>query len=928
MKGRSAAGCERAGAGVGAALTAGGRRVLSGAVLMLCAATALAQSAPPPTATPSSPAETAPQPAETSGPPAPARAPGSAAPTPAPPGTSPSGPGEVAPGPPPPAGPPAAPSTPAPAPGPGAAPAAAGETPLGPGPALSTPALPAIVPAATEFTVGDIKIEGLQRVAEGTVYNYLPVNIGDRLTPQRIREAIKALYATGFFRDVQMRREGNTLIVVVLERPSIESFEITGNKDIKTEDLQKSLRGVGLATGKTFDRSVLEDVTQYLTDQYYARGKYGVQITSKVEEEAGNRVKIKIDIKEGSRATIRQINLVGDTRFPQQDILETLELKTPNWLSWYKQDDRYSRESLQGDLEKVRNYYMDRGYANFQIDSTQVQIAPDKEDIYITINITEGQVYTVSEVKLAGTFVVPKAELEQLLVIHPGDIFNRKKITTTQELMQNRMGRDGYAFAKVDPVPTPDNVHHTVSLTFFVDPNNRVYVRTISFSGADRINDEVLRREMRQLEGGWLSNTSLERSKQRIQRLPYVKSVEFETTPVPGSPDLVDVNFKIEEGPASQLSGGIGWSESYKFQLNASYADSNFLGSGERIAVNLNGGAFSKVYTLSHTNPYTNIDNVQRTESITYSSVTQFVSSSSQFNSETLSLGPTWAYPISEYMYVRFGAAFTHSELLVNSLSSALQAQLWVQQNGNSFTRLAHDDATNNEYIFYGTDFKTLEAISGWDWDTRNRTLFADHGFRQNVSLSVTTPGSDIHYWVGNYTYVRYVPLWHGFTLSLFAGFDYGAPLSDTTSIPPYRRFFGGGPDSVRGFRESRLGPTDQFGNPYGGNMRITNQNELIFPMPGKYAQTARVSLFYDLGGVYQTGSKVQFYGPDGITPECYSYSCEGLKRSFGIAVQWLAPLGLFRFSLGVPLNAVTGNGVTIWGDQREVFQFSVGNAF
>src|SRR5579864_4989415 len=519
-------------------------------------------------------------------------------------------------------------------------------------------------PPEADFTVGDIRVEGLQRVSEGTVYNYLPVNIGDRLTPQRVREAIRALYSTGFFRDVQLRRDGNSLVVVVAERPSIESFEITGNKDIKTEDLQKSLRGVGLATGKTFDRSVLEDVTQYLNDQYFARGKYGVRIDTKVEEETGNRVKIKVDIKEGSRAKIRQINIVGNTRFPSKDILQTLELQTPNWLSWYKQDDRYSRESLQGDLEKLRNYYMDRGYANFQIDSTQVAIAPEKDDIFITVNLTEGEVYKVSEVKLAGTFVVPKAELEKLVIVKPGQTFNHKLITSTQELIQNRLGADGYAFAKVDPVPTPDNATHQVSLTFFIDPGNRVYVRNITYSGSTRINDEVLRREMRQLEGGWLSNTSLERSKQRIQRLPYVKSVEFETTPVPGTPDLVDVNYKIEEGPASQLSGGIGWSETYKFMLNGSYADSDFLGSGQRIAVNLQGGAFSKVYTLQHTNPYTSIDNLQQSESLTYSDVTQFVSSSSQFSSQTLSLGPTWAYPITEFQYFRFGGTFNSSQLL------------------------------------------------------------------------------------------------------------------------------------------------------------------------------------------------------------------------------------------------------------------------
>src|ERR1700741_3598072 len=514
-----------------------------------------------------------------------------------------------------------------------------------------------------DFTVGDIRVEGLQRVSEGTVYNYLPINIGDHLSPQRVREAIRALYATGFFRDVQMRRDGNTLVVGVAERPSIESFEITGNKDIKTEDLQKSLRGVGLATGKTFDRSVLEDVTQYLTDQYFARGKYGVRIDTHVEEEAGNRVKIKIDIKEGSRAKIREINIVGNTKFKPKEILETLELKTPNWLSWYKQDDRYSRESLQGDLEKVRNYYMDRGYANFQLESTQVAIAPEKEDIFITVNIDEGQVYKVSQIKLAGTFVVPQAQLEQLLLIHPGQTFNRKLITSTPELMQNRMGRDGYAFAKVDPVPTADNVHHTVSLPFFVDPNNRVYVRSITFSGANRINDEVLRREMRQLEGGWLSNQALERSKQRIQRLPYVKKVDSETTPVPGAPDLVDVNFNVEEQQSATLQGGIGYSESQKFSLSGSLAEANFLGTGQRVAVELNGGAFSKTYTGAWTNPYTTIDNLQRTLSASYRDVTQFVSSSSNFASETLTLGPTWAYPITETMYLRFGAVFESSQL-------------------------------------------------------------------------------------------------------------------------------------------------------------------------------------------------------------------------------------------------------------------------
>jgi outer membrane protein insertion porin family len=794
--------------------------------------------------------------------------------------------------------------------------------------AISQSALAQTATNDADFTVGDIRVEGLQRVTEGTVYNYLPVNIGDHLNATRIREAIRALYATGFFRDVQLRREGNTLLVVLLERPSIESFEITGNKDIKTEDLQKSLRNVGLATGKTFDRSVLEDVTGYLTDQYYSRGKYAVRVDTKVEEETGNRVKIKIEIKEGKRAKIRQINLVGNHTYKQKEVLDTFELKTPNWKSWYKQDDRYSRESLQGDLEKLRNFYMDRGYANFQIESTQVAIAPEKDDIFITVNLQEGEVFKVSDVKLAGTFVVPKAELEKLLLVKPGQIFNQKLITSTQELIQNRLGQDGYAFAKVDPVPTPNNTTHEVSLTFFVDPGNRVYVRNITFSGSNRINDEVLRREMRQLEGGWLSNTSLERSKQRVQRLPYVKNVSFETTPVTGSPDQVDVAFKVEEGPSAQLGGGIGYSETYKFQLNGSYTDANFLGTGQRISVELNGGAFSKVYSLQHTNPYTSIDGVSRTESVTYRDVTQFVSSSSNFSSKTVSGGVTWDYPLTEYQYLRVGGSIDSSQLLTNSQGSALQAQQWVQQNGHPYQRIAHDDSTNNEYVFYGTNFKAAEALVGWGWDTRNRTLFADRGMRQTVSLSTTIPGSDVQYWVGNYSFLRYVPIYGPVAYSFSFTLDYGAPLGSTTALPPYRNYFAGGPDDIRGFRESRLGPKDQFGNPYGGNMKVVNRNELILPMPAKWRSTARVSLFYDMGNVFSTSKDLKFYGPDTATVDNYNFAFKDLKRSTGISVQWLAPLGLFRFSLGLPLNAKHSDGATTWGDETEVFQFSIGQAF
>ena len=414
------------------------------------------------------------------------------------------------------------------------------------------------ISADAEFTVADLKVEGLQRIAEGTVFNYLPVAIGDRLTRAKTDEALRALYATGFFRNVELRREGDALVVVVQERPSIESFTIDGNKDIKTEDLQKSLRNVGLATGKTFDRSVLEDVTGYLTDQYFGRGKYAVKVDVKVDDVPGNKVKIAIKIKEGKRARIRQINIVGNAAFTDEEIREAFELKTPNWLSWYKQDDRYSKETLTGDIEKLRSFYMDRGYANFQVDSTQVSIAPAKDDIFITMNVSEGEVYKVAEVKIAGNLPVAEAELRNFLLVQKGQTFNRKLMTQTQELLNLRLGADGYAFAKIEPVPTPDPDKKTVNVTFFVEAGNRVYVRHVNFLGTESINDVTMRREMRQLEGAWLSNSAVERSKERLQRLPFVEKVEFKNEPVQGTPDLVDVNFTLKEGLPGQFGGGLG----------------------------------------------------------------------------------------------------------------------------------------------------------------------------------------------------------------------------------------------------------------------------------------------------------------------------------------------------------------------------------
>jgi outer membrane protein insertion porin family len=784
------------------------------------------------------------------------------------------------------------------------------------------------------FTVGDIRVEGLQRVTEGTVYNYLPINIGDTLSLQRIREAVRALYDTGFFRDVELRRDGNTLIVVVNERPTIESFELKGNKEIKTEDLSKSLRNVGLAQGKTFDRSVLEDVKSFLQDQYGARGKYAAKIDTTIEEVAGNRVKVKIDIVEGKRAKIRQINLVGNDTFKEEDILDTFELKTPNLLSFYKQDDRYSRESLQGDLEKLRSFYMDRGYANFEVESTQVAIAPEKDDIFITVNVNEGEVHKVKEVKLAGTFVVPEALLRRYVLVQPGDTFSRKIITATQELLQNRLGEDGFAFAKVDPVPTTigDPKNRELSLTFFVEPGNRVYVRHIAFNGVTKINDEVLRREMRQLEGGWLSNTALDRSKQRLERLPYIKKVESETKPVSGSADLVDVEYEIEEGPSAQLGGGIGYSESQSFILSGNYADANFLGTGRRVAVDLNSGRYSKVYGISVTEPYITADGIGMSTSVSYRDQTQFVSASSDFSSETIGAGFDIGIPISEDQGLRLGLSFQKSSLLTSTGGSARQAIDWVSRNGKpSFDFIDY----NNNGVFnpgqdlglFGTEYNSVELNASWNFDSRNRSLFADRGQRHSFGFAYTVPGiSDVEYYVANYEFIKYIPLFGRFTLQLGADVAYGMDIGDTTALPPYRQFYAGGPETVRGYRESRLGPKDDFGRPFGGNLKVAGRAEVLIPLPQKFETSARLSWFYDIGNIFSTADRYSFLGRSGQPIE-YDFEYDKLKHSSGLAVQWLAPLGVFRFSYAIPLNAYKGDWNT-YPDEVEKFQFSVGQAF
>ena len=767
--------------------------------------------------------------------------------------------------------------------------------------------------------VRDMRIEGLQRISEGTVFNYLPVNIGDRLTMQRVAEALRAVYDTGFFNDVEFRWDDGTLVLAVQERPSIETFTITGNKDIKTEELEESLKNVGLATGKTFDRSVLEEVTQFLTDTYFSRGKYGVLVDATVEDIGDNKVSIAIDIHEGSRAKILQINVVGNENFDDEELLDQFELKTPHLLSRFKKDDLYSREALSGDLEKLRSFYMDRGFANYQEESTQVAISPDKKNIFITVNVNEGERYTISETKITGKEVVPHAQLEALLMVRPGQIFSRRLITQSQEFMSFRLSQDGYAFADIQPVPEINEETKEVSITFVIEPNNRVYVRRISFLGADSVNDEVFRREMRQAEGGWLSNTSVDRSKVRLQRLPFVENVDVETKPVPGSADLVDVDFMIQEGLPGQFGGGVGFSDSQKLILNGNFVHSNFMGSGNRIALELNSSRFRKIYSFSHTDPYRTVDGISRTLSLTYRDFVQFTSGSSDFSTETITAAAQYGYPITEFQRLSFGANWQDATLLSNSFNTQ-QSQDWVRNNGNSMSTILPDGTELLE-----TQFQAIELLAGWTFDSRNRGLFADRGSRHRLNFRSTVPGSEVEYFIANYDFVKYFPIKGQWVVRLNAELGFAQEFGDTTAPPPFLNFFAGGPDTVRGFRENRLGPRDSFGRPYGGNLKTTSQIQLLIPTPQKWRNSTRISIFFDIGNVFSTGS-VAFTDKLG-DPITYDFDADQLKQSAGVAVQWLAPLGVFRFSYGFPFND-EAETVRFYGDETEQFQFSVGSAF
>lgn len=768
-----------------------------------------------------------------------------------------------------------------------------------------------------EFVVEDIQVKGLQRISVGTVYNYLPVNVGEKFSLDNVAPAIKALFKTGFFKDISLEREGSTLIVNVVERPSIAKIIFEGNKDLSKDDLTKALKKIGLAEGKVFDQQVLDKVEQELSRQYFSHGKYGLKITTEVSNLTRNRVGIHIKISEGRVAKIRQINVVGNTVFDDKTLLRHLELNTSNLLSFYTKDDQYSKQKLQADLETLRSYYLDRGYINFNIESTQVAITPDKKDIYVTINVKEGDVYKLEKVKLAGNLVVAPPELIKLVKVGPGEIFSRKNATETSKAISDRLGDDGYAFANVNMVPEINEAKKTVDMTFFVDPGKRVYVRRINMKGNSKTRDEVLRREMRQMESSWASSSKIERSKTRLERLGYFEEVNVETPPVAGTADQIDVNYSVVEKPSGNLSAGIGFSQVQGIVLNANIAQDNVFGSGKRVNIAFNNSSFMTSYQFGFFNPYFTVDGVSQGYNLGYTKRDAGQINIANYSTNVMNAGVNFGIPLNEFDSLRFDVDAKHTELSTTSSSSN---EICDFINGNN----GIDQCTNNTAIAgvttntrpivkaTGDTFLTLAPAVGWTHDTLNRAIFPNKGQQQRFSALATVPGSDLEYYKVGYKHQLYFPLAKDFTFRLQGEVGYGDGYGKTASLPFFENYFGGGTGSIRGFRNNTVGPRDSNGFAFGGSSKIIGNAEMFFPVPFMpETKSVRLGTFLDAGSINN------------------GFKADNLKYSVGVSGEWLSPFGALSVSAALPLNATsTSSDVGAVADQKQIFQFNFGQNF
>jgi outer membrane protein insertion porin family len=741
----------------------------------------------------------------------------------------------------------------------------------------------AVAAAALEpFVIRDIRVEGIQRTEAGTIFSYLPVKVGDTMSDERAAEAIRALFATGFFRDVSLEREGDVLVVVVQERPSTAQIEFAGLHEFEKDQITSAFRQIGIGEGRILDRGLLDRAEQELKRQYLGKGYYAVIISTTVTPLERNRVAINFNVEEGLVAKIRQISFIGAQAFSERELSRLFVLRTPGLWTWFSKHDQYSREKLSADLERLRSHYLDRGHLEFRVDSTQVSITPDKQDIYITISITEGPQYTVSDVRVAGELLIPEEEIRKLIQIKPGERFSRARLTESSKLIADRLGNDGYAFANVNAVPSLDKEKRQVAFTFLIDPGRRVYVRRINLTGNTQTRDEVIRREMRQLEGAWYSAQKVTLSKQRIDRLGYFTEVGVETPSVAGSTDQVDVNIAVVEKPTGQLLFGAGYGSDEGVILSASIAKQNIFGSGRHMSLGVNTSRVNTVYSLSYTNPYFTLDGVSQGFDIYYRDLDPTARDLGQYQTKTVGGQMRFGVPISELDTIQYGIGY----------------------DDTTITTFPDSPPRYLDYVaVFGSQNSNLFLTAGWARDGRDSLIYPSKGAFHRASSEVGLPLADLQYYKLYYQYQRYFPLTRFTSLLVNGEFGYGDGYDDKP-LPFFKNFYVGGVNSVRGFKSFTIGPKDVNGDPTGGPRKVQANTELLFPLPGlENDRSVRVSAFVDSGVV---GETIDF---------------NLLRVSTGVALLWVSPVGPLKISFGWPLRKQPV-------DDLQKFQFTIGGIF
>ena len=846
--------------------------------------------------------------------------------------------------------------------------------------------------SAETFIIADIRVEGLQRVSAGTVFAALPVAVGDVVDDQIMREAARSLFATGNFDDIHIGRDGNVLVVVVVERPSISEINIEGNKAIETEALLEGLKGAGLAVGQVFQRSTLEGMQLELQRQYVQQGRYDASIETEVLPEPRNRVTININVDEGTVAAIKHINVVGNEVFTDEEIAELFELQTTGWLSFFSNDDKYSKEKLTGDLEKLTSFYMDRGYLQFTIDSTQVSVSPNMEEVYITANVTEGEIFTISTVDLSGDLVLPEADLKRFVLVSEGQIFSQQLVTSTEEYLTRRLGNDGYNFAKVTGIPEVNDEEKTVAMKFFVDPGKRTYVRRIDFKGNMKTADDVLRREMRQMESAPASAANIEQSRVRLERLGYFSKATVETKEVPGHDDLIDAEFTVEEQSSGSIGASVGYAQDAGIILGLNVQQDNFLGTGKRIGLGLNRSKYQDLYNFSYTNPYYTEDGVSRGFNVYYRSTDLSEVNVASYSTDTLGGNINFGYPIKETQRLGFSFGVANTDVTAGRYAvQQIKGSPRLEQSvENWYTNTLQPDGTYSsvevlqpiatlppEYQIdplavgfldaNGNSFLNYTVTGSWSQSTLNRGRMATRGAAQTVALEVSVPVSDLEFYKLTYNAEIYFPvplLPPSWTLRLRTELGYGDGLGDQDGLPFYENFFAGGFGSVRGFQSNTLGPRStpalpynvaqpvtqiddegrplQYGGPKGrdygyvylpaaGKLAVQLPNNNGDPFGGNVLVVGGAELIFPLPFVKDQNSLRTAFFLDG--GNVFSTQCGANQLNC-----YDVDFGQLRYSLGVGLTWITGFGPLTFSlakpfnedeyDQDEMFQFTLGRGF